>query len=220
MAEVPSSPCPRGAGVLGRRSSTTTRAPDRVRAGAASSPRREQRLARVPRRTTDRASPTACATGAPTHASASWCSCSSRVVAGVVWYRIGIGGASAATSPARASRAVTTTASSAATTSRDRRRDAQGQPSTIVVHVAGAVTHPGVVELRTRRSGHRRGRGGRRRAGRRRPRPAQPRRQGRRRRAGLRRQGRSGRSRASPSRWRGGGGRRAGAAPARRRAPR
>ena len=72
------------------------------------------------------------------------------------------------------------------------RRD---RPGKIVVHVAGAVAHPGVVELGAERARHRCDRGGRRRAGRRRSRPAEPRGEARRRRAGLRAEGRPGRSR-------------------------
>lgn len=66
------------------------------------------------------------------------------VVAGVAWYRIGIGGASVGDTGAPP-RAVTTTVEPASTSS----TGPKGQPSTIAVHVAGAVTHPGVVELRT-----------------------------------------------------------------------
>jgi competence protein ComEA len=65
------------------------------------------------------------------------------VVAGVAWYRIGIGGASAGESAAPP-RAVTTTVEPVSTSS----TGPKGRPSTIAVHVAGAVTHPGVVELR------------------------------------------------------------------------
>ncbi len=122
------------------------------------------------------------------------------LVAGVIWYRIGIGGASAGESGA-APAAVSTTAPSttlvdptptdaAATPS-----GAKGQAATIVVHVAGAVNHPGVVELQGRRARHRRGRGRGRRARRRRPRPPEPRGEGRRRSAGLRGEGRAGGSR-------------------------
>jgi competence protein ComEA len=66
------------------------------------------------------------------------------LVAGVAWYRIGIGDASAGAAGAPP-RAVTTTAERAP---RATATTAKGQPSTIAVHVAGAVTHPGVVELR------------------------------------------------------------------------
>jgi competence protein ComEA len=74
------------------------------------------------------------------------------VVAGVVWYRIGVGGASAG-EPASASRAVTTTVAPAVAPAGGPAdaapsTTAKGSPATIAVHVAGAVTHPGVVELR------------------------------------------------------------------------
>jgi competence protein ComEA len=72
------------------------------------------------------------------------------VVAGVVWYRIGVGGASAG-EPASTPRAVTTTAASvAAAVGGDPTTPttAPGASTKIAVHVAGAVTHPGVVELR------------------------------------------------------------------------
>jgi competence protein ComEA len=71
-------------------------------------------------------------------------------VAGVVCYRIGVGGASAGeTAPPPATRASGTTtgstrgssgAAAAPTT-------AKGQPARLAVHVAGAVVHPGVVEV-------------------------------------------------------------------------
>ena len=67
------------------------------------------------------------------------------VVAGVVWYRIGSGGGSAAgTAPKTASAVERTTrvASAPSTTSADAASSAR-----IAVHVAGAVTRPGVVEL-------------------------------------------------------------------------
>jgi competence protein ComEA len=76
------------------------------------------------------------------------------LVAGVIWYRIGVGGTSAGESDA-APAAVSTTApsttlvdptptdASAATAT-----GAKGQAATIAVHVAGAVNHPGVVELK------------------------------------------------------------------------
>jgi competence protein ComEA len=76
------------------------------------------------------------------------------LVAGVIWYRIGIGGASAGESGAVPA-AVSTTAPSttlADPTSTDAAatgNGAKGSPVTIAVHVAGAVNHPGVVELRT-----------------------------------------------------------------------
>jgi competence protein ComEA len=76
------------------------------------------------------------------------------LIAGVIWYRIGIGGASAGESGS-APAAVSTTAPSttlvdptptdaAAATA----TGAKGQAATIAVHVAGAVNHPGVVELK------------------------------------------------------------------------
>jgi competence protein ComEA len=73
------------------------------------------------------------------------------LVAGVIWYRIGIGGASAGESSA-APAAVTTTAPSTTlvdATATATATDTKGQPATIAVHVAGAVNHPGVVELRS-----------------------------------------------------------------------
>ncbi len=67
------------------------------------------------------------------------------VVAGVVWYQIGVGGADAPP-PRRSVAAPTSTATSPATD-----REPVGTPDAdtgqVVVHVAGAVTHPGVVEL-------------------------------------------------------------------------
>jgi competence protein ComEA len=70
------------------------------------------------------------------------------LVAGAIWYRVGIGGASAGAAndaPAAVSTtAPTTTLADAPTTG----VNAKG-PTTIAVHVAGAVQHPGVVELRT-----------------------------------------------------------------------
>jgi len=70
------------------------------------------------------------------------------VAAGVVWYRIGVGGASAG-EPASAPRAVTTTVASAGSPGDPTpSTTAKGSSATIAVHVAGAVTHPGVVELR------------------------------------------------------------------------
>lgn len=70
------------------------------------------------------------------------------VVAGVVWYRIGVGGASAGES-ATAPRPVTTTSATTSISAGDPTPSnaAKGAPATIAVHVAGAVTHPGVVEL-------------------------------------------------------------------------
>jgi competence protein ComEA len=74
------------------------------------------------------------------------------VVAGVVWYRIGVGGggdaASAARSPATHSAArATPTATTGATTGTASGSRAAAAASKIVVHVAGAVAHAGVVEL-------------------------------------------------------------------------
>ncbi len=66
------------------------------------------------------------------------------VIAGVVWYRIGVGGASAGES-ASAPRAVATTA--APTSDAPTSTPERNSTATIAVHVAGAVTHPGVVEL-------------------------------------------------------------------------
>jgi competence protein ComEA len=73
------------------------------------------------------------------------------LIAGVIWYRVGIGGASAGES-GEAPAAVSTTTPS--TTLADSTATGTGtatrvQSSTIAVHVAGAVNHPGVVELRT-----------------------------------------------------------------------
>ncbi|MFO7590668.1 MAG: helix-hairpin-helix domain-containing protein [Acidimicrobiia bacterium] len=72
------------------------------------------------------------------------------VVAGLVWYQIGAGGGS----PARTSAAVPPTTSTA-DASDEPRSSGSGAPapsrddagSTLIVHVAGAVEHPGVVEL-------------------------------------------------------------------------
>ena len=69
------------------------------------------------------------------------------VVAGVVWYRIGVGGASAG-EPASTPRAVSTTAAVAAPGDPTTSTTGPGASTKIAVHVAGAVTHPGVVELR------------------------------------------------------------------------
>lgn len=70
------------------------------------------------------------------------------VVAGVAWYRIGVGGGDGAPtrSPTRSS------ASSSASTPASTRTSSTGAPGTaatarVVVHVAGAVATPGVVEL-------------------------------------------------------------------------
>jgi competence protein ComEA len=69
------------------------------------------------------------------------------LVAGVIWYRIGIGGASAGES-GDAPAAVTTTAPRT-TLPGATATHAKEQPATIAVHVAGAVNHPGVVELQS-----------------------------------------------------------------------
>jgi competence protein ComEA len=68
------------------------------------------------------------------------------LVAGIAWYRIGIGGAGAGESGA-VPRAVTTSAPSTTIDDPTPTTGAKGEPATIAVHVAGAVTHPGVVEL-------------------------------------------------------------------------
>jgi len=70
------------------------------------------------------------------------------LVAGVVWYQIGIGGASAGES-AGAPAAVSTTAATTALADTTATTDATKASAVIAVHVAGAVQHPGVVELRT-----------------------------------------------------------------------
>ena len=75
------------------------------------------------------------------------------VVAGIVWYRIGIGGgadtASAAPSAATHTAARnTTTATTSAPSSPGSGKPTTAATGTIVVHVAGAVAHAGVVELR------------------------------------------------------------------------
>jgi competence protein ComEA len=75
------------------------------------------------------------------------------LVAGVIWYRIGVGGASAGESDA-APAAVSTTAPSTTlvdptpTDPAATATGAKGQAAKIAVHVAGAVNHPGVVELK------------------------------------------------------------------------
>jgi competence protein ComEA len=73
------------------------------------------------------------------------------LLAGVVWYRVGVGGASAGESGG-APAAVSTTAPSTTLvdptpTSAGAAHAAKGGAAAIVVHVAGAVNHPGVVEL-------------------------------------------------------------------------
>jgi len=70
------------------------------------------------------------------------------LVAGVIWYRLGIGGASAGESGA-APAAVSTTAPSTTLADPTVTSGPKGVPATIAVHVAGAVNHPGVVELHT-----------------------------------------------------------------------
>jgi competence protein ComEA len=67
------------------------------------------------------------------------------VVAGVVWYRVGVGGASAGESAAP--RAVTTTVSTTTVEHAAPSTTMKSSPARIAVHVAGAVTRPGVVEL-------------------------------------------------------------------------
>ena len=75
------------------------------------------------------------------------------VVAGVVWYRIGIGGGSAAgrrVEQRRVARATDGTTATGVGQHHDRharRSTGGGSPTRIAVHVAGAVAHPGVVEL-------------------------------------------------------------------------
>jgi competence protein ComEA len=76
------------------------------------------------------------------------------LVAGVIWYRVGIGGASTGESGAPAAVAttaprttlpdVTGTTSETGASGSSATRTSSGK---IAVHVAGAVTHPGVVEL-------------------------------------------------------------------------
>jgi len=73
------------------------------------------------------------------------------LVAGVIWYRIGIGGAGAGESTgapaAVATTAPSTTLADPTPTDGVGTASAKGSTATIAVHVAGAVTHPGVVEL-------------------------------------------------------------------------
>jgi competence protein ComEA len=71
------------------------------------------------------------------------------LVAGVIWYRIGIGGASAGESGAAPAAVSTTAPSTTLVDATATATDTKGQPATIAVHVAGAVNHPGVVELRS-----------------------------------------------------------------------
>ena len=68
------------------------------------------------------------------------------VIAGVIWYRIGIGGGSAGASSG-APAAVATTAPSTTLVVVAHGAPATGTSATVAVHVAGAVNHPGVVEL-------------------------------------------------------------------------
>jgi competence protein ComEA len=68
------------------------------------------------------------------------------VVAGAVWYRIGIGGEGEAGAAQSASSTRTSTTRPSATTTTTAAAST-GSPARIAVHVAGAVTRPGVVEL-------------------------------------------------------------------------
>jgi len=70
------------------------------------------------------------------------------VIAGVIWYRIGIGGGRAGASSG-APAAVATTAPSTTLADTTSSSSTKRASATIAVHVAGAVNHPGVVELRT-----------------------------------------------------------------------
>jgi competence protein ComEA len=72
------------------------------------------------------------------------------VVAGVVWYRIGVGGASAGETPAplaRRTNTTTTRATPSDSTLGSVPATAKGPPTKLAVHVAGSVVHPGVVEV-------------------------------------------------------------------------
>jgi competence protein ComEA len=73
------------------------------------------------------------------------------LVAGVIWYRVGMGGASAGESNGAPAPVTTsppaTTRDDATSTSDSGNTASKGEPVTIAVHVAGAVNHPGVVEL-------------------------------------------------------------------------
>jgi competence protein ComEA len=74
------------------------------------------------------------------------------VVAGVVWYRIGVGGSTDAANAAPSATARTTarapsTAATGATSTAGSGSRATTAAGKIVVHVAGAVVHAGVVEL-------------------------------------------------------------------------
>jgi competence protein ComEA len=70
------------------------------------------------------------------------------VIAGVIWYRIGIGGGSAGASSG-APAVVTTAAPSTTLADAVSGNPTKPGSATIAVHVAGAVNHPGVVELRS-----------------------------------------------------------------------
>lgn len=70
------------------------------------------------------------------------------LIAGVIWYRIGIGGASAGESSAAPAAVSTTAPSTTIDDPTPGATNAKSQPATIAVHVAGAVNHPGVVELK------------------------------------------------------------------------
>jgi competence protein ComEA len=72
------------------------------------------------------------------------------VGAGVVWYRIGVGGASAGEPATAPSTVATTGVAAPAGAARDTATPTTvaGVSAKLAVHVAGAVTHPGVVELR------------------------------------------------------------------------
>jgi competence protein ComEA len=71
------------------------------------------------------------------------------VVAGVVWYQVGVGGADDTPPPRRSVATVPSTAPARDDpTAQSSGSDAVGGDA-VVVHVAGAVAHPGVVELAT-----------------------------------------------------------------------
>jgi competence protein ComEA len=69
------------------------------------------------------------------------------VVAGFVWYRIGVGGSDAAAPPARPTTPVVTHTNAVATSAASGTSGEAPATGKIVVHVAGAVVHAGVVEL-------------------------------------------------------------------------
>jgi len=71
------------------------------------------------------------------------------LVAGVIWYRIGIGGATAGENGGAPAAVSTTASATTLPTSDAAATRTKGEPATIAVHVAGAVNHPGVVELHT-----------------------------------------------------------------------